>query len=318
MTVSNTEAAVGGTTEVGAVLTAPISGGRRTVRALLRRPTVVAGAVFLALLVLMAVFAPVLAAVEGTTPFAFDNSAIDSALGGVPKGAFGGVGPHHWFGVEPQTGRDLFARIAYGARTSLTIALTTTAVTTALGVVLGLLAGFFGGVVDTVISRIMDVLMAFPALIFMIAILSALPAGNRTALLVVVLAVFGWPYIGRVIRSQTLSLRTREFVEAARVSGAKVRHQVFTEVLPNLRGTIIVLATMAAPGYIGTEAALSFLGVGVVPPTPSWGQMIAASVDWYTVDPAYFLIPGAFLFATVASFVVIGDHLQKVLEGRES
>jgi len=163
----------------------------------------------------------------------------------------------------------------------------------------------------------MDVLMAFPALIFMIAILSALPNGNRTVLLIVVLSVFGWPYIARVIRGQTMSLRQREFVEAAQVSGALARHQLFMEVLPNLRGTIIVLATMAAPGYIGTEAALSFLGVGVIPPTPSWGQMIAASVNWFTVDPAYFLIPGAFLFFTVMSFIVIGDHAQKILDGRE-
>ncbi|WP_022881482.1 ABC transporter permease [Gryllotalpicola ginsengisoli] len=317
MTVPNAEASFG-LTEVEAGPAASTPGRGRVVRALLAKPQVVAAAGFLVLLVLLAVLAPVLTAIEGSGPNAFHSGAVDSDLGGMPIGAFGGVSGAHWFGVEPQTGRDIFARIVYGAQVSLTISLATTAVTTVVGVVLGTVAGYFGGVVDTVISRLMDILMAFPALIFMIAILSALPDGNRTLLLICVLSVFGWPYIARVIRGQTMSLRQREFVEAARVSGARLRHQLFAEVLPNLRGTIIVLATMAAPGYIGTEAALSFLGVGVVPPTPSWGQMIAASVNWFTVDPTYFLIPGAFLFLTVMSFIVIGDHAQKVLDGREA
>jgi peptide/nickel transport system permease protein len=317
MTLTSSEALAGEVDRAGALKRAPASGGRRAIRALFRKPTVVASAIYLLLLVLLAVFAPMVSALEGANPYDFDTSALNSALGGAPKGAFGGISATHWFGVEPQSGRDIFARIAYGARTSLTISITTTIVTTALGVVLGVLAGFFGGLVDGIISRIMDLLMAFPALIFMIALLSALPAGNRVALLVVVLGVFGWPYIGRVIRSQTMSLRNREFVEAARVSGAGTGNLVFREVVPNLRGTIIVIATIAVPGYIGTEAALSFLGVGVVPPTPSWGQMIAASVDWYSADPMYFIVPGAFLFATVMAFMVIGDHLQKVLDGRE-
>lgn len=315
MSVSNTEATVG-RLSLGAE---PSTGALRLFRVLLKQPGAAFGIGFLGLLILLAVFAPVWAAIEGGGgPYAFHTSAVNSALGGLPFGILGGVGGHHWFGVEPTTGRDLFARIAYGARTSLIISLLTTAITITVGTVLGLLSGFFGGLVDTVICRIMDLLLAFPALIFSIAILSALPADNRVFLLVLVLSIFGWPYLARVIRGQAMSLRQREFVEAARVSGARLHHQLFVEVLPNLRGTVIVLATLAVPGYIATEAALSFLGIGVVPPTASWGAMIADAVNWYSVDPTYFIIPGAFLFLTVLSFIQIGDHLQKVLDGRES
>ena len=269
---------------------------------------------FLLIVVLMAAFAPLITKLSGWGPYEFDSSAIDSALGGVPHGALGGVSGDHWFGVEPQNGRDLFARIVYGARVSITIAISATVLTGVLGVVLGMLAGFYRGWVDQLISRLMDFLMAFPALIFMIAILSSLPAGNRPVLLVVVISAFGWPYLARVIRGQTMTLANREFVEAARASGAKDVQVVFREILPNLRGSIIVMSTLAVPGYIGTEAGLSFLGVGVTPPTASWGQMIASSVSWYSVDPMFFAIPGLFLFLTVLSLTVLGDKIRKVVD----
>jgi peptide/nickel transport system permease protein len=266
----------------------------------------------------MAVLAPLIVRVSGWTPYEFDQSAIDPNLGGVPLGPWGGMGSTHWFGVEPGSGRDIFARIVYGARVSMTIALAATALTTVLGVTFGLLAGYFGGKVDQGISRVMDFLMAFPALIFMIAVLSALPAGNRSTLLVVVISVFGWPYLARIVRGQAMSLARREFVEAARASGASGFSIVFREILPNLRSTIIVMVTLAVPGYIGTEAGLSFLGVGVVPPEPSWGQMIASSVSWYSVVPTYFAIPGLFLFLLVLSFTVLGDRLRAVIDTGEA
>jgi peptide/nickel transport system permease protein len=273
---------------------------------------------FLVLVVLMAVFAPLITKISGWGPYEFDSAAINSDLGGVPHGALGGISGRHWFGVEPQNGRDLFARIVYGARVSITIALSATVLTTVLGVVLGMLAGFYRGWVDQVISRLMDFLMAFPALIFMIAILSSLPAGNRPVLLVVVISAFGWPYLARVIRGQTMTLANREFVEAARASGAKNAALVFREILPNLRGSIIVMTTLAIPGYIGTEAGLSFLGVGVSPPTASWGQMISGSVSWYSVDPMFFAIPGAFLFLTVLSLTVLGDKIRSAIDAGEA
>jgi peptide/nickel transport system permease protein len=288
--------------------------GRRIFDSVRKKPAVVLSVGFIALIVLLALVAPLLTVVSGHGPLEFDPAAINPDLGGAPVARLGGIGGRHWFGVEPQSGRDIFARIVYGARVSLAIAFAGTVLTTLLGVVLGLVGGFYGGSVDQLISRVMDFLMAFPALIFMIALLSSLPPGNRPVLLVVVLSFFGWPYVARVIRGQTITLANREFVEAARSSGASRSAIVFGEILPNLKGTIIVMATLAVPGYIGTEAGLSFLGVGVTPPTPSWGQMISSSVGWYAVDPMYFLIPGTFLFLTVLSFTVFGDHLRQALD----
>ncbi|MGO3151979.1 MAG: ABC transporter permease [Galactobacter sp.] len=287
---------------------------KRVVAAFRSTPSVIICSIILGLIVLMAVFAPLLAKITGWGPTDFDASAIDPNQGGKPLGALGGVSVDHWFGVEPGNGRDIFIRIAYGAQVSLTIAVVAAVITTVVGVVLGMLAGFFGGWLDTIISRVMDFLMAFPQLIFMIAILSALPSGNRPVLLVVVLSVFGWPYTARVIRGQAMSLRNEEFVEAAMAAGASRMRISFKEILPNLRGTIIVLATIAIPQYIGTEAGLSFLGVGVTPPTPSWGQMISDSVGWYAVDPMYFIFPGLFLFLTVLCCTVVGDHLKRELD----
>ncbi|GAA2886799.1 ABC transporter permease [Nonomuraea rubra] len=297
---------------------APATSGRRVLRVLLRdRGAVVSGA-YLALIVLMAIGAPLISAITGHGPNDFDTAAVNTDLGGVPYGSLGGISAEHLLGVEPQNGRDILARIAYGARVSLIIAVSATALTTLLGVVLGMLAGFYQGWVDQVICRVMDFLMAFPALIFMIAILSALPQGNRPVLLVVVISVFGWPYLARVVRGQTLTLVNREFVEAARASGASTGQLVFKEILPNLRSSLIVMTTLAVPGYVGTEAGLSFLGVGVTPPTPSWGQMISSSVGWYVVDPMYFVIPGAFLFLTVLSLTVLGDRIRAAFDAGDA
>jgi peptide/nickel transport system permease protein len=296
----------------------PPTSTRRSLGKLARDKAALLCLLFLLIVVLMAVFAPLITKLSGWGPDEFDSAAINSDLGGVPHGSLGGISGEHWFGVEPQNGRDLFARIVYGARVSITIALSATVLTGILGVVFGLLAGFYRGWVDQAISRVMDFLMAFPALIFMIAILSSLPAGNRPVLLVVVISAFGWPYLARVIRGQTMTLANREFVEAARASGAKNVALVFREILPNLRGSIIVMTTLSVPGYIGTEAGLSFLGVGVTPPTASWGQMISSSVSWYSVDPMFFAIPGTFLFLTVLSLTVLGDKIRSVIDAGEA
>ena len=287
---------------------------RSVARVLLRDRSAMACLAYIGLVVLMAVFAPLIVRISGWDPYEFDQSAINPDLGSIPIGSWGGISAQHWLGVEPGTGRDIFARIVYGARASMLIAVSATLLTTVLGVVFGLLAGYFGGRTDMLISRVMEFLMAFPALIFMIAVLSALPADDRQFLLVVVISVFGWPYLARIIRAQTLSLKQREFVEAARASGASRSQVVFREILPNLRSTILVIVTMAVPGYIGTEAGLSFLGIGVVPPTPSWGQMIASSVTWYSVVPTYFLVPGVFLALLVLAFMVLGDHVRAAVD----
>lgn len=289
-----------------------LDGRRRVWRMLVAKPTVVLALGFLALVALMAVFAPLITWISGYGPYEFDESAVDPARGGLPIGPFGGVSSEHWFGVEPLNGRDIFARIVYGARVSMLIALSATALTTTLGTVLGMTAGFFRGRVDQLISRLMDFLMAFPALIFMIAVLSALPKGNRPLMLVIVLSLFSWPAMARVVRGQTLSFAQRDFIEAARAAGAGRMATIFREVLPNLSGTILVMSTIQVPTFIATEAGLSFLGVGVRPPSASWGQMISSAISWYQSDPLFFVVPGVFLFLTVLSFMIIGDNLQKI------
>jgi peptide/nickel transport system permease protein len=297
--------------DVGA---APNAARHRVFSTLRRDRGAMLGMTFLILVIVMALAAPLITAITGSGPNTLNPGALNSSRGGAPLGSLGGISWEHPFGVEPSTGRDILARVAYGARVSFLIAISATVLTTTLGLVFGMLAGFFHGWVDQMISRAMEFLWAFPALIFMIAILSALPRGNRPLLLVLVLAFFGWPYLGRIVRGQTLGLTEREFVQAARVSGANTRYLIFSEILPNLRNTVIVIATLAVPGYVGTEAALSFLGVGVVPPTSSWGQMISSSLQWYEVDPMYFIVPGTFLFLTVLSLTVLGDRLRHALD----
>ncbi len=316
-TVLEVEGAPGGDAGETTALASPPRRVTRLVREFFRDTATILSSGYIVLIILMALFAPLIVKVSGWGPYEFDQSAVDPNWGGIPLGSWGGISADHWFGVEPGSGRDIFARIVYGARVSMAIALSATALTTFLGVVFGLVAGYFGGIVDTIISRVMEFLMAFPALIFMIAVLSALPAENRQFLLVIVISVFGWPYLARIVRGQTLSLKQREFVESARASGAAPTQIIFREILPNLIPTIVVMTTMSIPGYIGTEAGLSFLGVGVVPPTPSWGQMIASSTSWYAVVPTYFLIPGTFLFLLVLSFMVLGDRVRRVAEAGE-
>lgn len=272
------------------------------------------GLVVVALLVLVALAAPLLTKLNGWPPDAFDPSAIDQELAGVPRGVLGGIGAEHWLGVEPVNGRDVFSRVVYGARVSLVVSTLATLVSVLLGTVFGLLAGYLGGWADAVISRTMDLLMSFPSLIFMIALISVMPDGDRMVLLVCVMGGFGWPYIGRIVRGQAISVKHREYVDAARVGGALNGVIVFREIMPNITAPILVYATLAVPANIGTEAALSFLGVGVRPPTASWGQMIQEAMLWYEVDPMYLLVPGTCLFLTVLAFTLLGDALRDAID----
>src|SRR5690625_2840341 len=175
---------------------------------------------FIVLLLICAIFAPLITGLVGVDPYSFNTDLVDSAQGGVPKGGNGGISSDHWFGVEPLTGRDVFARTVYGARTSFVVAVSAVGVSAVIGVSLGLISGYRGRYVDQLLSRIADLFMSFPTLIFMIAIISVLPATNRTLMLIIVLAAFGWTQLFRVVRSQTLSMKRREFIEAALSAGA--------------------------------------------------------------------------------------------------
>lgn len=301
-----------------AVLVPAVKAGRSPSRLVWERVrrdrTAIFGLAIVALFVLIAIAAPLLTWLNGWAPDEFDPNAIDKNLAGVPKGALGGISTEHWLGVEPVSGRDIFSRIVYGARISLLISALATVVSVLLGTVFGLAAGYFGGWVDAIVSRIMDLLMSFPSLIFMIALISVMPDGNRVLLLVAIMGGFGWPYIGRIVRGQAITVKHREYVDAARVGGAMGTTILFREILPNITAPILVYATLSIPTNIGTEAALSFLGVGVRPPTASWGQMIQESMLWYEVDPMYFLIPGLCLFLTVLAFTLLGDALRDAID----
>jgi peptide/nickel transport system permease protein len=272
--------------------------------------------VVVGLIILMAIAAPLITAINGHPPDSEYASTLNASLGGLPKGSFGGVSSHFWLGVEPGTGRDLFSRVAYGARVSLEVSISATIVTIVVATVLGMIAGYFGGWADSLIARVMDILLAFPSLIFMVALVSVLPSFPRLLLLVIILSVFGWPYLGRIVRGETLSLKSREFVEAARAMGASTPRILLRELLPNLSAPILVTTMLTIPQYIVVEASLSFLGLGIEPPTPSWGSMLSTALQWYVGDPWYFVVPGFFLFLTVFGFNMIGDGLQRALDPR--
>lgn len=282
------------------------------------------GAVILALVVI-ALLAPVISDLVGQDPNAYHEEEID-ALFGTPKGALGGISGEHLLGVEPVNGRDIFARILHGARISLLVGFLSALVAVVLGTILGILAGFFGGWVDAAISRVMDGLLAFPQLLFIIALVSVMPndmlgmtgSSVRVFVMILVIGFFGWPYIGRVVRGQTLSLREREYVEAARSLGAGRFYILYKELLPNLVAPIVVYTTMMIPTNILTEAALSFLGVGVKPPTASWGQMLSNAIDYYDSDPMYMIVPGVAIFITVLAFNLFGDGVRDALDPKGS
>jgi peptide/nickel transport system permease protein len=288
----------------------------------LRRDKVaMAGGVTILVLILIAIIGPYFV----QNPDIYHANLINPTFSR-PNGPFGGISLAHPFGVEPLTGRDMLARIVVGARYSLLIGFLATALAVAIGVVMGVISGYFGGWSDAAIARTMDIFLAFPLLVFAIALVGVIPnsafglSGNslRVALLIFIIGFFAWPYMGRIIRGQTLSLREREFVDAARSMGARGPYILFRELLPNMVGPILVYATLLIPTNILFEAALDYLGVGLIPPTPSWGQMLANAVQqgfWY-VDPMYMIIPGMAIFITILAFNLFGDGLRDALDPR--
>jgi len=287
-----------------------------------------AGGVVIVLLILLAVLAPQLTSLEGATENGINTNLIDPNFQ-IPIGGMGGISSHHWLGVDLPEGRDIFSRIAFGARVSLSIGFLSTLLALLIGVLLGMTAGYFGGWVDSVISRLMDVMLAFPVLLFAIALSGVLSGGSlfglngntlRFVLLVFVIGFFSWPYIGRIIRGQVIALKEREFVEAARSLGARPSRILFKEILPNLVAPILIYATLLIPTNILFEAALSFLGVGLKDPTPTWGQMVneALGGDIFISDPEFLIVPGVAIFLTVLAFNLLGDGLRDALDPKGS
>ena len=271
-----------------------------------------------------AIIGPIIGGMVGIDPYKFDAAAI-SDLGGKPVADWGGITAAHPLGVEWGTGRDIFAQLLFGLRISLIISTSATAVTVFLGTTIGIIAGYTGGLTDNVVGRLMDLVLAFPTLLIILALSGVMtqrltdlgvPAGNasRILYLILVMSVFGWPYLARIVRGQVLSFREREFVEAAVAMGSSKRRILFTEILPNLWAPILVYATLTLPAYIGLEAALSFLGVGVIPPDTTFGAMLANSVTYFNVVPTYLFIPGTLLVILVVSFNLFGDALRDAMD----
>jgi peptide/nickel transport system permease protein len=296
---------------------APPSGARQIWRRLRgQRAALVAGAVIV-LFVLVAAAAPLLAALEGQDTTSYHAGLVDSASGGVPLGTFGGVSGSHWLGVEPGTGRDLFARLVYGSRISLLVAFGATVLQMLLGVALGLAAGLGNRFVDGLLSRVTDVFVTMPALIFAIALLAVVPDGfPRPVLLMLVLGLLAWGGIAKIVRAQVLTLKSLDYVAASRLTGSGPWRTARRELLPALVAPVITYAAILLPTNIVSEAGLSFLGIGVTPPTPSWGQMLSSASTWYQADSAFVLLPAVLLFVTVLAFTVFADGVRTAIDPR--
>ncbi|MDX6241561.1 MAG: peptide/nickel transport system permease protein, partial [Kribbellaceae bacterium] len=225
---------------------ATVSPTRQAMRRVRRDRSSRFGTVLVIVLVVVAAAAPLLAKLEGQDPYTYNIALLDPARGNAPVGMLGGVSAQHWFGVEPLTGRDLFAIVVLGLRTSLFIGVSSTVITTVIGTLVGISAAYFSGWYDAVVSRFLDFLFGFPALIFIVALSIIVPARfPRWLLLILALSVFSWAGLARLIRNQAMSLVTREFVEAARSVGSGGWHVITRELLPNLLGPVLVVATMS-------------------------------------------------------------------------
>ena len=240
---------------------------------------------------------------------------------GVPKGP----NAQFWFGAD-SAGRDLFVRTMYGARTSLIVGVVASVLAVLIGLIVGVYAGYYGNWIDTALSRTSDVMLAIPSLLIAIGMVSACSTTKNgcvgglvqpgLGIVIFVIAFFSWAYIARIMRGLTLSLREKEFVEAARASGASNLRIIATEILPNLIGPIIVYTSLLIPTSILFEAALSYLGLGVPPTTSSWGQILSDASQFYDVAWWLMVFPGAFLIVTTLSFNLLGDGLRDAFDVR--
>lgn len=273
------------------------------------RAAVAAGSVILALIV-VAIGAPAIAALTGHGPA---EQFLETGLSpsGIP------LGPNGTFLLGTDgLGRDILVRIAYGTRVSLLVGILASGLAVLCGAVVGIAAGWFGGVVDQALSRTMDVFLALPFLVFALALVAVV--GPSLEISVFVIAAFSWSSVGRIVRAQAVTLREREFVQAARMLGASHTRVMFVEILPNLTASIIIYATLLIPGAIVAEATLSFLGLSVVPPTPSWGNLLADAMPYYKVAWWFVFFPGAALTVTTLAFNVLGDGVRDALEPRRA
>ena len=273
------------------------------------------------LIVLVAIFAPVIALITGHGVYQqFRGPAPPIGLS--PTGQPVGPSSTFWLGTDDQ-GRDILVRIAYGARISLFVGVVATGITVITGTVVGLAAGYFGKIVDTILARLMDWLLAIPFLLFAISLVSVVLVHPIWVLrpglpvVIIVLGFLTWASVGRIVRGQVLSIREKEYVEAARALGAGPWRIMFIDILPNLLAQLIVYTTLLIPLTIVGEASLAFLGVGVLPPTADWGQMISAAATVYLYGPWWYLLfPSLALLITTLAFNIFGDSVRDAFDPR--
>ena len=258
--------------------------------------------------VLVAIAAPLLALLTGHSPIEQYSETGLSATG-IPVGP----GAEFWLGTDG-LGRDVLVRIAYGTRISLLVGVVASGLAVLIGASVGIAAGWFGGAVDNFLSRFMDAVLSLPFLVLALALASLVGPGLGVSIFLI--AFFSWASVGRVVRAEARAIRNREYVQAARAMGASNLRIMFVEMLPMVSATIIVYATLLIPAAIAFEATLSFLGLGVPPPTPTWGNMLADAMAYYKVAWWLLLFPGAALLGVTFAFNLLGDSVRDALDPR--
>src|SRR5579859_7703109 len=268
----------------------------------------IASGALILVLALLAILAPVISSLVGHSPDTpYTNTGLNSQ--GLPVGPSGTF----LFGTDG-LGRDLFVRVLYGAQISLLVGFVSTLIGTAAGVVMGMTAGYFGGVIDTVLARFIDSVLAFPYVVLALALAAVF--GPSLLVTIGVIAFFSWAAIARVVRGQTLSIKEKEYIEAARSIGASPARIMCVDILPNLLAPVLVLATLSIPTAIVFEATLSYLGLGIQPPTASWCNILAGAQNYYNVAWWYLIFPALALLITTLAFNLLGDGIRDAMDPR--
>jgi peptide/nickel transport system permease protein len=329
-TVAGPSGEPGEITDSGTIAPAELAGrspGQLMWRRFRRDRTGVISAYVVIFFFLVGILAPVISKLYGKSPYTLYGQNEPGLLNdfGYPIAPNGGMSGRFWFGVEPILGRDVLMQLVYGIRTSLSIAVAVTIAVTITAIVLGVTAGYLGGKTDYFIGRVTDLLMAFPAQLFFVAVMPVVtaifvsptdetPTYLRVVALISVQWFLGWMGLSRLLRGQVLSLREREFIEAARVTGASSWRIVRRELLPNLVTPILVQSTLMLPTFVTAEAGLSFLGVGLVEPTPDWGRMFARGAEVYQNDLTYMFFPGIAMVVFIVAFNLLGDSVRDAFD----